>query len=270
MRRVQADAVLNRPLALSAARTAVLQHTLKTAGVTALFDDSDGFWTGAPLWKEDGIAVIGIKGLLLAGQGGWGYPYVTFYGDVQARLEEALNDASMKAIVLYIDSPGGMVSGLYDLADRIFDARNIKPITAVLADEAYSAAYAIASSAEKITVPRTGGTGSIGVLMLHTDFSRMLDQAGINVTVFRYGEHKAELLEVEPLTDGARDRAQETIDRLGEMFVDLVARNRGLDPQKIRDMKAETFLGDDGVKLGLADAVMSPDAALIALRDALN
>ncbi|MFT8897089.1 MAG: S49 family peptidase [Acetobacter sp.] len=270
MRRVQADAVLNRPLALSDARAAVLQHMLRTAGVTALFDDDGDFWSGAPLWNEDGIAVIGIGGMLLAGKLGWGYPYMTGYGDIAERLEEALNDQSVQAIVLYIDSPGGMVSGLFDVADRIYEARSIKPIVAILADEAYSAAYALASSAQTITVPRTGGTGSIGVLMLHTDISRMLDEAGINVTVFRYGEHKAEMLEVEPLTDGAKTRTQETIDRLGEMFVQLVARNRNLDPQKIRDMKAETFLGEDGVKLGLADAVMSPDAALLDLQANLN
>ncbi|MBN3866445.1 S49 family peptidase [Gluconobacter kondonii] len=265
MKRVQADAILNRPLALSLGRAGILKREIEASGVLAFFNENDGWFAGAPVWRSGNIAAIGIGGVLLAGKGSF-YPYVTCYGDIRESFDEALADDTVQAIVLAINSPGGMVSELFDLADHIYASRSAKPIVAILADEAYSAGYALASSAQTITVPRTGGSGSIGVIMMHTDLTKALSDAGIAVTVFRYGEHKAELNSVEPLTDGARERAQADINRIGEMFIDLVARNRGLSPDAIRDMKAETFLGEDGVKLGLADAVMSPDAALEDLR----
>ncbi|MBS1067260.1 S49 family peptidase [Gluconobacter cerinus] len=265
MRRVHADAILNRPLALSLERAGLLRHQIEASGMVAFYGDDEGWYSGAPIWRSGNIAIIGIAGVLLSGTGSY-YPYVTCYGDIRKSFDEALADDTAQAIVLVINSPGGMVSDLFDLADHIYTSRSAKPIVAILADEAYSAAYALASAAQTITVPRTGGTGSIGVIMMHTDVSKALSDVGIAVTVFRYGEHKAELNSVEPLTEGARLRTQVTIDRLGEMFVELVARNRGLSPESIREMKAETFLGEDGVKLGLADAVLSQDEALEDLR----
>lgn len=60
------------------------------------------------------------------------------------------------------------------------------------------------------------------------------------------------------------------VDKLGEMFVELVSRNRGMSSAKVRDTEAATYLGADGVKMGLADAVMSPDAAFLALLDQIS
>ncbi|TOL42864.1 serine peptidase, partial [Vibrio parahaemolyticus] len=70
-------------------------------------------------------------------------------------------------ICLDIDSPGGEVAGCFDLVDLIYELRGKKPIYAILSENAYSAAYAIASAADKIYVPRTGGVGSVGVIVIH-------------------------------------------------------------------------------------------------------
>ena len=156
---------------------------------------------------------------------------------------------------------GGEVAGCFDLADEIFACRGRKPIWAILSENAFSAAYAIASAADRITVPRTGGTGSVGVICLHVDFSKALATAGIAVTLITYGARKAEGNEYEPLSDGALERFQADIDRMGELFCETVARNRGLAVAQVRAMEAGTFLGAAGVDNGLADVVAAPDEA---------
>jgi signal peptide peptidase SppA len=181
----------------------------------------------------------------------------------------ALYDPAVKAIALDLDSPGGEVAGCFDLADEIFRARGEKPIWGILNEVAYSAAYAIASACDRITVPRTGGTGSIGVVCAHVDWSKALAGSGVSVTFIQYGARKTDGAAEKPLSDEARDRFQADIDVLGEMFVDLVARNRNIAAGKIRAMEAATFLGQAGVSLGLADAVMAPDAAFRELLDSL-
>lgn len=210
-----------------------------------------------------GIAQIAIEGTLVH-KSGWldAFSGLMGYDDIRSRFDAALADAEVRGIALMVNSPGGEVSGLFDLADHIYEARGGKPIWAVLDESAYSAAYALASCADVITVPRTGGTGSVGVIAVHSEYSRALDKAGITVTVMRYGDRKARANPMEPLLDADRAELQENIDRLGEEFVALVARNRGIGAAAVRDQQAATFMGESGVDRGLADVVASPETAL--------
>ena len=163
-----------------------------------------------------------------------------------------------------------MVNECFDLVDEIYAARAVKPIAAVLCENAYSAAYAIASAAEYITVPRTGGTGSIGVIWMHADFSQMLEKAGVKVTFVtsRGATRKTDGHSEIPLSPEALEAIQAEIDVMGDLFCDTVARNRGLDANAVRNLQAAGFLGQLGVDAGLADAVMSPTKALRALAGA--
>lgn len=213
-----------------------------------------------------GVAVIPVRGTLVQRTGAVRpVSGMTGYDSIRAALALALDDGDVDAVALDIDSPGGEVAGCFDLVDAIYNARGIKPIRAILAENAYSAAYAIASAADRVTVPRTGGTGSIGILCLHVDLSAALKQAGIAVTMITYGATKAEGNEYEPLSDGALARFQADVDRMGELFCDTVARNRGLSPATVKNTEAATYLGAAGVDAGLADAVMAPDEAFRAL-----
>lgn len=193
------------------------------------------------------------------------------YDGIRQNFVEAMNDADVKAIWLDIDSPGGEVAGMFDLADMIYSARGRgKPIWAILNESAFSAAYCLASAADHITVPRTGGTGSIGVVWMHCDFSQAIKDAGIKVTFVKRGSAKVDGAPEIPLSEEALARFQKEIDTVGVMFENAVARNRGLPASKIRDMNASTFLGVDGVAQGLADVVMAPDEAFRALLDELK
>ncbi|MFL9997970.1 S49 family peptidase [Paraburkholderia sediminicola] len=219
----------------------------------------------------EGIAIIPIQGTLVQKLGTL-HPYsgMTGYNGIRANLALALADESVTAIAFDIDSPGGEVAGCFDLADAIYAARGIKPIWAVLTESAYSAAYALASACDRVTVPRTGGTGSVGVIVAHVDLSRALADAGLTVTLITYCERKADGNEFQPLADEAYDRIKADVGTVGELFVATVARNRGLSVAKVRGTQATTFLGAASVAAGFADAVMAPDAALRALLQALE
>jgi signal peptide peptidase SppA len=219
---------------------------------------------------EIGIARIAVEGTLVHKLGTLRpWSGMTGYDGIRQNLLTALADDEVEGIFLDIDSPGGEVAGCFGLAETIFKARGNKPIWAILTESAYSAAYALASACDRIVVPATGGTGSVGVIALHVDFSKALDKAGFAVNVVKYGQHKDDCADFAPLSKDARARVQADVDKMGAMFDALVARHRKLDAAKIKSFEAATFMGQAGIAAGLADAVMEPDAALRELVRAL-
>lgn len=212
------------------------------------------------------IAKIDVEGTLVQKLGSLRpWSGMTGYDGIRQNLFAALSDPKVEAIILNIDSPGGEVAGCFDLVDTIYGMRGQKPIWAILDESAYSAAYAIASAADKIYVPRTGGVGSIGVIAAHVDFSQALQTAGVKVTFITYGDFKADGHAEIPLSEEAYARFKADITTMGELFADTVARNRNISAATVRDTKAATFMGANGVALGLADEVAAPDAAFRAL-----
>lgn len=213
-----------------------------------------------------GVAIIPVQGTLVQKLGSMRpYSGMTGYDGIRANLSMALNDDTVRAIAFDIDSPGGEVAGCFDLVDDIYRARGDKPIHAILSESAYSAAYAVASACDKIYVPRTGGTGSVGVICMHVDFSKALGAAGIAVTMIHYGARKADGHSEIPLTKEALAHFQADVDTMGELFCDTVARNRGIAASKVRATEAGTYMGAAGVQIGFADAVASPDQAFQSL-----
>jgi ClpP class serine protease len=210
------------------------------------------------------VAIVPIAGTLVQ-KNGTVRPYsgMTGYDGIRQALALALDDPTVAKVALDIDSGGGEVAGCFDLVDDIYRARGPKPIWAILNEGAYSAAYAIASAADRIVVPRTGGTGSIGVICMHVDFSKALDAAGFKVTFITSAgaDRKADGHSEIPLSAEALSAIQADIDAMGELFYATVARNRGLTANGVRDLKAATFMGARGLEAGLADSVAAPDVA---------
>lgn len=277
-----AQQMFNQPLAIHPRKAEVVMaaladrlgvtHLFRPNGdtapldVSAYFDDDDDDWTSNSRDRgfDDvaGVAVIQVYGTLVAKTRSLRpYSGMTGYNGIRQNFIEAMNDPAIRAIVLDINSPGGEVHGCFDLVDEIYNARGEKPIRAILSECAYSAAYAIASAADKIYVPRTGGTGSIGIIGMHVDWSKALSKAGLKVTLMTFGARKADGHPEIALSDEAHAAFMADIDIMGELFVNTVARNRNLAADKVRDTQAATYLGDRGVAQGLADAVMAPDAA---------
>lgn len=253
------DRFYNRPLAILPSYVTQLKTLLSYPE-----DDRGGYVNFGMI---DGVAIIPVHGVLTQADS---WSCGTSYGWIRSGFQAAIEDSSVRAIILDIDSPGGEVSGLFDLADMIYSSRGEKPIWSILNESAYSAAYAIASASDKIMVPRTGGVGSVGVVMMHTDFSKALDNLGIAVTFIKFGDRKVDGASEAPLSPEARDSFQSEVDEMGELFVETVARNRKLSVESIKNTQAACFLGKSGIISGLADGVMSPDAAFKSLLKELN
>ncbi len=218
----------------------------------------------------DGIAIIAVEGTLVAKLGTLRpYSGMTGYDGIYANLMAAMNDAEVRGIVLEIDSPGGEGAGLFDFVDDLYAARQAsggsKPIWAILTEQACSAALAIASSADRVIIPRTGYAGSIGAVVLHVDWSQRLKADGVTVTLIHAGKHKVDGNPYEALPDSVRVAVQRELDDLRELFITTVARNRGADAAKLRAQEAAVYRGADAVAQGLADEVMAPLEAFEAL-----
>lgn len=239
---------------------------------------SDDFWFSSDDWRsmyrpynvKNGVLMIPIKGVLLNnfpwqdGQWATGYEYI------QQAMRRGVEDSDVRSIALVINSPGGVVSGNFELADKMYAMRGKKPIKAFAADSAYSAAYSLASTADEISVARSGGVGSIGVVTMHADYSDALKERGIKITFIYAGKHKVDGNPYEPLPDAVRKRMQARIDALYSDFVALVARNRDMDEKDVRATEALTYMATEAVEKGLADEVMSFDDAIAAFTAKVN
>lgn len=280
-----ATALFNAPLAmLPAAAPLAMQLLEQATGVRAANDASTGSdWEverRGPIVEHPydvvaGVAVIPIKGVLFQQlpQVFWDYPWlaemygVEGYDRLRYKMMRALDDDKVDAIAFDENSGGGDVAGCFDFADTVYRARGRKPIAAILGECAYSAAYAIASAVDpgRIWVPRTGGTGSVGVIYIHLSIADWLSKSGITPTLVTNGALKGEGSELLKLSDGALDRLQADVDTVGRLFHETVARNRGMTVADVAKTQAGTFLGARGVDIGFADSVASPDEAFRAL-----
>jgi ClpP class serine protease len=212
----------------------------------------------------EGVAVIPVSGVLVH-RGAWlgESSGETSYEGLRAQIDAAVADPMVRAIALEIDSFGGEVAGCFDLADHIAAVGRVKPVRAFVAEHAYSAAYALASQAEHVTVPRSGGVGSIGVVCMHVDVSEALKDEGIAVTLVHAGAHKIDGNQFQPLPEAVREEMQAEMEALRDIFVATVAQGRGsrLTARAAAATEARCLRADAAVAAGLADAVAEPRAA---------
>ena len=187
------------------------------------------------------------------------------YNDLGADLEDALAKSEVHAIALVMDSPGGEVSGAFELAERIYAARGSKPIVAVADGMAASAAYLAASAADEVVLSATSYVGSIGVVMRHVDFSRALANEGISVSHIFAGDHKVDGNPYQPLPDAVRANLQADIEGLYQMFIQAVAQHRGMTERAVRDTRASVYRGVAAVAARLADRIGTADAVITEL-----
>lgn len=244
----------------------------------AAVDNDDDFWPDEDSWLayyrpysvRDGILTIPVQGMLINGfgytVGGW----LTGYEYIRRAFSRGMADPEVRGIAFVINSGGGEVAGNFDLVDGLFARRGEKPTIALVSEHAYSAAYSIASAASKISLPRTGGVGSIGVLTAWVGMSKMLEKQGIEVKLIHAGKHKVDGNPYEDLPKDVQARIQARIDALYGIFTATVARNLGLDEQVIRDTEALTYGAEDAVRIGLAHEIRAFDDAMAAFSSAPN
>ncbi len=184
---------------------------------------------------------------------------------VTAQFRQALADPEVRAIVLDVDSPGGVVEGMEELATEILRSRGEKPIVAVANSLMASAAYWIASAAGEVVATPSGKVGSIGVVAIHTDVSKLEEQSGVTTTLISAGTYKED--GYGPLTDAARAHLQGLVDERYAAFVASVARGRGVVVEAVRSGFGEGRVvhAREALALGLIDRIATLDETLARL-----
>ncbi|WP_165311044.1 S49 family peptidase [Vibrio ziniensis] len=267
----------NRPLALEAgyARTFFSALSQRFSNVQQLVDVEGNVLMASDMKKEaasftprrsgersyqvvDGIAIIPISGSLVHK-----YGYIrpvsgmTGYDGIMHRITEALNDREVKAIMLDMDTPGGMVAGCFDLADKIAEYRKIKPIWSLGYDMHCSAGQMIASACSRRLITQTGVAGSVGVIMAHTNIEKMLNEQGVKITLITAGSHKADGNPYEALPEDVRDKWQTELESNRQMFANKAATYMGIDVKHVLATEAETYEGQAAVDIGFANEVVN-------------
>jgi signal peptide peptidase SppA len=171
--------------------------------------------------------------------------------------QAAVRDESVKAIILDVDSPGGMVSGSDELSSMIYAARGTKPLVAHVNANMASAAYWIGSACDEIVVTPSGAVGSIGVIGIRDDISKAMEIAGLKKNLIKAGKFKTDGYPFEPMGDDERKRYQVKVDARFEMFIGAIARNRGVSIDAVRTGFGEGDMVDaqPAVAAGMADRV---------------
>lgn len=211
-----------------------------------------------PYQIMNGVAVIPIHGVLSKGASFFSFLFGrASMKQIGMAFAAALDDQAVNAILLDVDSPGGTVDGTEELAEQIFQARGIKPIVAYTDGTMASAAYWIASAADKIFISGdTVEVGSIGVVATHIDYSEQDKQYGEKWTEITGGHYKRLASGHKPLSDDGASYIQGQVDYLYAAFVNTIARNRGVDEKRSLAMAdGKIFIGTQAIEAGLVDGV---------------
>lgn len=210
----------------------------------------------------NGVQVIPLQGAL-SNRG-----YGRTMADFRDRINAAVANPDVGAIVLDVDSPGGTVAGTPETAAVVAQAASQKRVVAVVDTLCASAAYWIASQAHEIVMTPSAEIGSIGVLAVHMDLSEMLKNLGVTATVMRSVPAKAEMNPFEPLSAAAQDNANAEIQAIHSDFVRAVAQGRNTNQSKVSETfgQGRTVRAARAVQLGMADRIGTLHEAVAGLR----
>jgi signal peptide peptidase SppA len=239
-------------------------HSDATAALRGLF--------GAEARENEtinGVAVIPLRGVItprgsLFGGGG--------LESFREQLHDAVTNDDVGAILLDIDSPGGRSDLVAEAAADIRKARDEKQVVAVANARAASAAFWLAAQASEVVVTPSGEIGSVGVFLLHEDYSQMDARIGVKTTLISAGKYKTEGNPYEPLSEEAKATFQAKVDEVHDAFLADLAKGRGTTTKDVRDNFGEgRMVGPkDAVKAGMADRIESRDDALARLSKSLQ
>ena len=259
------DAFIGQPWAILPAKLALLQEIVlrHVAGEKLDPEQIQARLQGAavsrpPERKVNNVAVLPLFGSIIPRadmfEEASGATSAESFG---AKFDQLVNDPAVDAIVLDVNSPGGQVGGIPELAQKIFEARGIKPIIAVANQLMASAAYWVGTAADQLVVTPSGEVGSVGVFSVHNDMSAALEKAGLKLSIISAGKYKVEANPYEPLTADARTSIQGRVSDIYDAFVSAVAQHRGVSPETVRTGFGEgrVVSATQAVASGMADRV---------------
>ena len=216
---------------------------------------------------RDGVGILYVEGPLfkranlfveLSG--------ATSYDILRRDLQALMDDPTITAVMMMVDSPGGEANGCDEMARAVHDFRGKKPMTAFVSGQACSGAYWIASQADEIVVSDAAILGSIGVVLGIQDKSAADEKRGVRTIEFVSSQSPGKRPDLS--TDLGRARIQKMVDDLATVFVEAVARGRGVSAEDVISKfgGGGVEVGSRAVALGMADRIGSVEAEISALK----
>jgi len=264
--------IYNRPWALMPEKLAVVAQVMDRWLREGKVSDADmerfRAATSPTVRKSHGVVVLPVYGMishranmLSEFSGGTSTQKLTW------NFRDAMNDPNVGTVVFDVDSPGGTIDGVPELAAELFAARGKKKTIAVANTLSASAAYWLSAMADEIVVSPSAMVGSIGVYTMHEDISSLNEKMGVKSTVISAGKYKAETHPYAPLSAEAHEYLQDQVDAAYSMFVSDVAKARGTTKKEVTDGygQGRVVSAQQAVKAGLADRVATLDQVLSTL-----
>jgi protease-4 len=213
----------------------------------------------------DTIAVVPVEGMIAPADNTLGgtQPTTTPEGLADA-LRQAGQDASVVAVVLEINSPGGGVTASDEMHQSILDFRENtgKPVVVSMGDVAASGGYYISTAADRIVANETTLTGSLGVIMPFNNFAEASDKYGIKQVVIKSGKYKDMGSAFREMTPDEREIYQSIVDDLYSEFVDVISEGRDIPEDRVREIAdGRVYSGIQARHLGLVDSFGELDEA---------
>ena len=208
-----------------------------------------------PYSVKNGVLIIPVMGTLIHRFGYQMGNTATGYEYIERAVDRGMADPEVNSILFHIDSPGGQAAGNFELVEHISSLRGQKPMLAMVEDKALSGGYSIATACDEIVSTRSGHTGSVGVVVMHVNFSKALKNFGVEVTFIKAGDRKTDGNPFEELSDKARTRIQQGVDKFYGVFVSTVANNRGMSEDAVRKTEADVYDAEESIDVGFADRI---------------
>jgi len=227
------------------------------------------------IWDEDQdisasgpyIATIYVEGTILAGQTDtFGLPIGYQHNWTLEKIDELTADPNNRALIIFVDSPGGGVYESDELYLKLKDYKEMtgRPVYSVMGSMAASGGYYISAAADKIVANRNTWTGSIGVTIgTLYDISALLEEYGVKTVTITAGSNKAMGSIVEPLTTEQQAIFQSLVDDAYEQFTGIVSEERGIDLNAVKKLAdGRVYTAKQALELGLVDSIGTFDEAL--------
>lgn len=228
----------------------LLCGVIAIAGTLAMVAISS--YGASDLGVGDAVAIVRVEGIISSGKSPASYAGGVFSEEIVKHLEWAEADASVKAIVLRVNSPGGGVVASNEIYEKLLEID--KPIIASMGETAASGGYYIACAADRIVANPATMTGSIGVISQIVDLEELLEKVGVEVIVIKSGRHKDIGSFHRDMTDEEQALFQAMIDEVYQGFVQIVAEGRGLSEEGVRELAdGRVYTGAQAKQMGLVD-----------------
>lgn len=227
-------------------------------------DDEPWPWEEPIFTVNQGLAILRVDGPLVKGYDDftcWWFGLAST-DRIQAALEELASRVDVAAIIVRLNTPGGVSIGMPETADQIVALDEVKPVFAVTSDMAASNGYRLAAACRAFFATRSAVVGSIGTYIALYDYSEYLKDMGIKLELFRDGALKGIGVFGKSITDDERKFLEGVVARSGKIFKDFVrARRPGVEEST---MQGQWFDGEQAVGLGLVDSVVNSELEVIA------